>query len=348
MARRRIVEDSVSHDRWLVSYADFITLLFAFFVVMYSISQVNEGKYKVLSQTLSDVFARQDSGASERTLDPFQIKGVVKSNSQGFIELEAIKARENDGNKLDPNTNDLSGRRGLSAEFQQINQKIVEELAELLKSNLVTVRGNERWLEVELKSSLLFGSGDSTLSVSATGVLESIALILKGQTNSIRVEGFTDNEPINSVRYPSNWELSAGRASAVVKFFVEEGLSADRLAAIGYGEHQPVTDNNSEAGRAENRRVVLMISKTGKLRPNLREITSTEELQVQQVGSLQVTRTGIDIIIPGVNSESEESPVIDVEAINGDQSIGNGVRTIQLEGGGLLFTNDTPREEGKE
>ena len=348
MARRRIVEEFVSHDRWLVSYADFITLLFAFFVVMYSISQVNEGKYKVLSQTLSEVFTRQDPGAPERTLDPFQIGDIVKSNPQSFIELEAIKSHENDGNNPGSSTRELPGRGGVPAEFQQINQKIDEELGELLKSNLVTVRGNERWLEVELKSSLLFGSGDSTLSVQAVGVLERIALILKGQTNPIRVEGFTDNEPINSVRYPSNWELSAGRASAVVRFFVEEGLSADRLAAIGYGEHRPVTDNNSEAGRAENRRVVLMISKAGELRPNLRKITSTEELQVQQVGSLQVTRTEIDIIIPGVNGESEESPAIGVEANNGDQPIGNGVRTIQLEGGGLLFTNDTPREEGKE
>ena len=348
MARRRIVEDSVSHDRWLVSYADFITLLFAFFVVMYSISQVNEGKYKVLSQTLSEVFTRQDPGAPERTLDPFQIGDIVKSNPQSFIELEAIKAHENDGDNPGSSANEHSEQGALPAELQQINQKIDEALGELLKSNLVTVRGSEKWLEVELKSSLLFGSGDSTLSVPAVGVLESIASILKDQTNPIRVEGFTDNQPINSVRYPSNWELSAGRASAVVKFFIEEGLSADRLAAIGYGEHQPVTDNDSEEGRAENRRVVLMISKTGELRPNLREITSTEELQVQQVEPLQVTNTGIEIIIPGVNSEPEESPAIDVEAINSGQPIGNGVRTIQLEGGGLLFTNDTPREDDEE
>ena len=218
MARRRIVEDSVSHDRWLVSYADFITLLFAFFVVMYSISQVNEGKYKVLSQTLSEVFTRQDPGAPERTLDPFQIGDIVKSNPQSFIELEAIKARENDGDNPGSSANEHSGQGALPAEFQQINQKIDEALGELLKSNLVTVRGSEKWLEVELKSSLLFGSGDSTLSVPAVGVLESIASILKDQTNPIRVEGFTDNQPINSVRYPSNWELAAGRASAVLGF----------------------------------------------------------------------------------------------------------------------------------
>lgn len=344
MARRRIVEDSVSHDRWLVSYADFITLLFAFFVVMYSISQVNEGKYKVLSQTLSEVFARQGPGAPERTLDPFQIGDVVKSNPQSFIELEA----ENDGDNSGSSANEQSERGALPAEFEQINQKIDEALGGLLKSNQVTVRGSEKWLEVELKSSLLFGSGDSTLSVPAVGVLESIASILKDQTNPIRVEGFTDNQPINSVRYPSNWELSAGRASAVVKFFIEEGLSADRLAAIGYGEHQPVTDNDSEEGRAENRRVVLMISKTGELRPNLREITSAEELQVPQVESLQGASGGIEIIIPGVSIEREESPGIDVDAINNGQPIGNGVRTIQLEGGGLLFTNDTPREDDEE
>ncbi|MEH6556592.1 MAG: flagellar motor protein MotD [Oceanicoccus sp.] len=344
MARRRIVEDSVSHDRWLVSYADFITLLFAFFVVMYSISQVNEGKYKVLSETLTEVFTRQEPGTPEHTLDPFQVGEIAKSNPQSFIELEATKILEKDGSSEGSREGEQLEQGGLPEEFQQINQKIDESLAELLKSNLVTVRGNEKWLEVELKSSLLFGSGDSTLSLPALELLGSIASILKDQTNPIRVEGFTDNRPINSARYPSNWELSAGRASAVVKFFIEEGLAADRLAAIGYGEHQPITDNNSEESRAANRRVVLMISKTGELRPELREITSSEELLAGRVEPLDEGNTGIEIIIPGVNSESAEIPASENETVTSDQQTGNGVRTIELEGGGLLFTNDAPRE----
>jgi chemotaxis protein MotB len=345
VARRRIVEDSVSHDRWLVSYADFITLLFAFFVVMYSISQVNEGKYKVLSETLTEVFTRQDPGTPEHTLDPFQVGEIAKSNPQSFIELEATKILEKEGKSEGPGEGEQLEQGGLPEEFQQINQKIDESLAELLKSNLVTVRGNEKWLEVELKSSLLFGSGDSTLSLPALELLGSIASILKDQTNPIRVEGFTDNRPINSARYPSNWELSAGRASAVVKFFIEEGLAADRLAAIGYGEHQPVTDNNSEESRAENRRVVLMISKTGELRPELREITSSEELLAGQVEPLDEVNTGIEIIIPGVNSEPAEIPASESETVTSDQQADNGVRTIELEGGGLLFTNDAPRDD---
>ncbi len=344
MARRRIVEDTVSHDRWLVSYADFITLLFAFFVVMYSISQVNEGKYKVLSETLAEVFKRQDPGTPEHTLDPFQVGEVAKSNPQSFIELEASSLLEKEGNSEGPGEGEQLEQGGLPEEFQQISQKIDESLGELLKSNLVTVRGNEKWLEVELKSSLLFSSGDSTLSGPALELLGSIASILEGQTNPIRVEGFTDNQPINSVRYPSNWELSAGRASAVVKFFIEEGLAANRLAAIGYGEHQPVTDNDSEQGRADNRRVVLMISKTGELRPELREITSSDELLAGQVEPLAKGNTGIDIIIPGVNSDVEDITATDIETETSDQPAGNGVRTIELEGGGLLFTNDAPRE----
>ena len=273
--------------------------------------------------------------------------------------MEASAVKEQDGNSGALAENEQLSPGGLPEELQQINREIEQSLSDLLQSDMITVRGNEQWLEVELKSSLLFDSGDSTLSVPALELLSSLASILKVQTNPVRVEGFTDNQPINSVRYPSNWELSAGRAAAVVKFFIEEGVAANRLAAIGYGEHQPVNSNDTESGRAENRRVVLMISKTGELRPALREIASPEEIGAgsdeppeaivdpEPEPFKEQGNTGIEIIIPGVAvREDEQLPAVgEAPAEPGPEQTRNGVRVIELEGGGLLFTNDTPRED---
>lgn len=337
MSRRRVVEETVSHDRWLVSYADFITLLFAFFVVMYSISQVNEGKYKVLSETLTGVFGKDVLSVPERVIDPFQVGEVAQSNPLNVIELGSnavLNIPSEEQQQDQPGELDQSGRgqqQGLPAELQQINDQIDEAFEQLLQDQQITVRGNEEWLEVELKSSLLFSSGDAVLGPAAVELLGSIANILGGQSNPVRVEGFTDSIPINTGQFPSNWELSTSRAAAVVKLFVEEGLAADRFAAIGYGQYQPIADNDTAEGRAANRRVVLMISKTGELRPQLRQLTSTEEL-------LQQGQPGIGIIIPGVNDQQTQPPVTGNNAAPV-------MRTIELEDGGLLFTNDAPAEQ---
>ncbi|WP_339338796.1 flagellar motor protein MotD [uncultured Oceanicoccus sp.] len=347
MARRRIVEEPVSHERWLVSYADFITLLFAFFVVMYSISQVNEGKYKILSNTLSEVFTTAQIAAlkdPERTLDPFQVGEIAKSNPQHLIKIAAENASTDHHLKNEGQANASSFRAGnLNSELKQINGHIDQAFGDLIRDEKVTVRGNEEWLEVELKSSLLFSSGDATLSVPALELLGSIAEILKRQSSSIRVEGFTDNQPINTPRFPSNWELSTARAASVVQLFIEEGIDPSRLAAIGYGEFQPVSDNDSEEGRAENRRVVLMISKTDALRPALRAITSTENLVSRSESELAPTPqpTGIDIIIPGVSKAGQvATPATPAAAMSPLQ----GIKTIVLDNGGLLFTNDGLRK----
>lgn len=341
MSRRQVIEDPVNHDRWLVSYADFITLLFAFFVVMYSISQINENKYRILSNTLEDAFNQ-----TAAVIDPFQVGETPRSNPISLIKLndpaieEREQGKEDDGSGLEEET-----PGGMPNEFKEINDKIEQGFGELLNDKLITVRGNEEWLEVELKSSLLFDSGDAELSNDALELLAEIAGILKDDTNPIRVEGFTDNVPINNVQFPSNWELSTARAAAVISLFVEEGLSPERLAAIGYGEFQPIADNNTEQGRADNRRVVLMISKTGQLRPNLEEVEATPQ--------------PVEIPLPFpvdpiLNTEPQVEPPL-LEASGADDQntelaedlpapLIQPFQTIELEGGGLLFTSE-PREE---
>jgi chemotaxis protein MotB len=255
MARRRLEEEHVNHERWLVSYADFITLLFAFFVVMYSISQVNESKYRVLSNTLTSAFRQPDL-----KVDSLPLGEVVTGNPDTLIELEAIAVPE-------PAKAPVEGE--VPDELRRISEQVEQQLRTLVEQQLISMRGNEDWLEISLASSLLFDSGDATLSLAAMPVLGEIATILRDQPNPVRIEGFTDNVPISTPRFPSNWELSSARAVSVLQFLVEEGLSPQRLVALGYGEFQPAADNTSAEGRARNRRVVLMISRSGALRPTL-------------------------------------------------------------------------------
>lgn len=261
MARRRRPEEPENHERWLVSYADFITLLFAFFVVMYSISSVNEGKYKVLSQALVGVFSDPDRSVrpipigEERPLTTRPAQPLVSDSDQSEAALaEAV----------DP--------------LQAIANNVREAFGDLIRSDQLTVRGNELWIEIELKSSLLFGSGDAMPSDMAFSIVDKVAKILKPFDNPVHVEGFTDNLPISTAQYPTNWELSTARAASMVRMMAMEGIDPRRLAAVGYGEFQPVADNATADGRGRNRRVVLVISRNLDVR---RSITSAGSANAQ-------------------------------------------------------------------
>ncbi len=239
MARRKRPEDPDNHDRWLVSYADFITLLFAFFVVMYSISSVNEGKYKIISESMESIFRQKDE--------------PVQPISVGDEPARAIAS---------PPLDTAQGGGPLNT----IAQNLREAFSGLISSGQFKLRGNETWLEIELSSGLLFPSGDSIPNNAAFRLVEKIARILAPYQNPVRVEGYTDNQPISTPAYPSNWELSAARAASVVRMLAMYGIDPRRLAAVGYGEYQPVTDNDTQEGRAANRRVVLAISRDLQIR----------------------------------------------------------------------------------
>lgn len=240
MARRRLHEEPENHERWLVSYADFITLLFAFFVVMYSISSLNEGKYKILSDSLVGVFNQPD-----RAVKPIPIGEEQPRTSHE--DLSASDTAQAGDAPVDP--------------LDSIVRSMRAAFADLIGSHQLTVRGNEQWVEIELNSSLLFPSGDALPNDMAFGILDKVANILAPFDNPIHVEGFTDNLPISTDKYPTNWELSAARAGSVVRMLAAGGVQASRLAAVGYGEFQPIADNSTAEGRARNRRVILVISR---------------------------------------------------------------------------------------
>jgi len=258
MARRRQPEEHENHERWLVSYADFITLLFAFFVVMYSISSVNEGKYKVLSQALVGVF-----NEPERSLKPIPIgdEHVVTTKPAEPLIKDAVQPDAAISSPITP--------------LQSIANQVNDAFGDLIKSDQLTVRGNEQWIEIELKSGLLFGSGDAIPSDKAFAIIEKVSRILKPFDNPVHVEGFTDDQPIRTSQYPTNWELSSARSSSIVRMMASEGINPSRMASVGYGEFQPITANTTPEGRANNRRVVLVISRNLDVRRALTGAGST-------------------------------------------------------------------------
>jgi chemotaxis protein MotB len=233
----------------MVSYADFVTLLFAFFVVMYSISSVNEGKYKTLSDSLGVAFSIKEQSPA---LSPIQI-GSLPTTIQP-IPLEY------------PATQDAEERRQLSEEIlkerkqlSQVSEQIGQVLAPFIDDNLVAVKKHDYWIELEMNSEMLFLSGEAELSKKAIPVLEKVVDVIKPLPNMVNVEGHTDNVPIDNLIFRSNWDLSSARATSVVHELVTGGINPTRLSAIGYGEFHPIGDNKTEEGRFKNRRVVLVL-----------------------------------------------------------------------------------------
>ncbi len=234
----------------MVSYADFITLLFAFFVVMYSISSVNEGKYKTLSNSLGDAFSNKyqhgsslddtETGSPPTTIQPIALENPTTAEVEKRRELSEEILRE---------------RRQLG----QVSDQFEEVLQPFIDDNLVAVKRNDYWIELEMNSELLFLSGEAALSKRAKPVLKKIAEVIRPLPNAVNVEGHTDNLPIDTVEFPSNWDLSSARATSVVLEFVKDGINPSRLSAVGYGEFHPIADNKQESGRFKNRRVAVVL-----------------------------------------------------------------------------------------
>jgi chemotaxis protein MotB len=238
---RRTDDAEPSHDRWLVSFADFMTLMFAFFVVMYATSSINEGKYKVLADALVGIFNQ-----NEKSIKPIPV-GQERARTRDYDA-----SMEDDGGPMPMEDGDP---------LAQITRNIEQAFAGLIAEGQLIVRGTESWVEIELKSSLLFPSGDAIPNDHAFDIIEKVARILAPFDNPVQVEGFTDNQPISTPLYPTNWELSAARAASIVRMLNMDGVAPGRLAAVGYGEYHPVADNATPEGRAKNRRVVLVVSR---------------------------------------------------------------------------------------
>lgn len=243
MIRRQPFDDDDDNpDRWLVSYADFITLLFAFFVVMYAISSVNLSKYNALTNAMGSAFTGnnpQSIQIKKMEVKPQPEKSIIKPLPLSYLYQEKSKReREN------------MARMGVD---------ISNKLSPLIEQDKVQVMQNNRGVRIDINDSVLFNAGSADISSAAINILNEIATILNTNERLIQVEGHTDNIPIHNQLFYSNWELSAVRATTVVRLLHQAGVIEKRLSAIGYGDTQPLSSSDTDYGRAKNRRVSIMI-----------------------------------------------------------------------------------------
>lgn len=272
MVRRRRHEEHPNHEAWAIPYGDLVTLLMAFFVVMYAVSVVDAGKYRVLSNSLVEAFG------SRIPVDPIQVGDPVQSpnlmtndvpRSLAPIEFEDGAAAQDGVREVQSPTEVAVASRLESAgakdrervlrEIKEMSQEIEGALGSLIEERSIQVKRRDYWLEITINTSLLFPSGSATLEPQARPILQDVAKILAKRDARIHVEGHTDNLPIRNSIYPSNWELSSGRAASVVNLFAQNGVAPERMVAIGYAEFQPLAGNETEEGRAQNRRVQVIV-----------------------------------------------------------------------------------------
>jgi chemotaxis protein MotB len=258
MAKKHQHEDHVNHEAWAIPYGDLVTLLLAFFVVMYATSSVNEGKYKVLSDSLNAAFR-----GAPRTMEPIAV-GDKPAKTKGDDTVAGIKPGQ--VMKLDPDKNTelqdqatLAENAALQGHLQKMSDDLETAMQDLIDQEMIRIERTPSWVEVEIKADILFPSGSAEIETSALAVLDRIAVILAERPYPIRIEGHTDTRPIKTGQFPSNWELSAARAARIVRLFEGHGISPGRMVVAGLGENQPLADNTTEEGRNRNRRVTIVI-----------------------------------------------------------------------------------------
>jgi chemotaxis protein MotB len=250
-------------ERWLVSFADMMTLLFALFMVLFSISSVNTSKLTALQKSLQDAFSGAVLSGG---------KAIMETGSQTSPKRAAAEPPLTSLTALtSPASSSVNPQTGGSAkkaaaeqeEFQELKRRIDASArkAGLQGKVLTTVRRRGLVIEI-LTDKLFFDSGSAQLKPEALGILDKIAVILAGELkHPIVVEGNTDSQPISGAQYPSNWELSGARAASVVRDFVGHGVNPRRVSFTGYGSTVPIASNSTAAGRSKNRRVDVVLSR---------------------------------------------------------------------------------------
>jgi chemotaxis protein MotB len=257
MSRRKKKEDHISHDRWLVSYADFITLLFAFFVVMYSSAQVDKRRVGRLAMAIQVAFQELGVFDTSNTKVP-----LSESEPIPFSKVQAVEnvERTTDIEHVVQPMKGILGPPAPTAPLKDVQAELEKALSPEIQKRVVDIKTRKEGLIVSLREMGFYESGSSTLRPSAMGALDRLAAVLVPRTESMRIEGHTDNVPIHNLHFASNWELSTARSTELVRLFIDRyHVDPERLSAAGYAEFHPVADNDSADGRARNRRIDVVI-----------------------------------------------------------------------------------------
>lgn len=254
MRRKKRHATHANHERWLVSYADFITLLFAFFVVLFASSQVNHRKVSQLAQAIQDAFQQLgifDASFKQPPLNPngplptdqVRLVNTRVAPAQMFAAMASVAQADREQESLG-----------------ELRNKLSVELSPEIHRQVVTIVQNREGLVISLREIGFYPSGSATLKPSSLPAVRRIAMALLNRPENIRFDGYTDNVPIHNSRYASNWELSVARATNMVRLFISKfDFPPQRLSAAGYGQYHPIVSNATAQGRAMNRRVDIVV-----------------------------------------------------------------------------------------
>jgi chemotaxis protein MotB len=257
MTRKRRTPDRINHDRWLVSYADFITLLFAFFVVLFSSSQVDKRKVGKVSVAMQEAFQQMGIFQTANSRAP-----MVTTDPLPAANLQLIqdgKGTSSQG-KLSAPLDKLTGPPPVPKDLGAVQRELASALAPEIERHEVVLKATREGLVISLQEMGFFESGSAELRANSEAAVARIAGVLSAQTNNVRIEGHTDNVPIHNSQFASNWELSTARATEMIRLFIiQYDLPATRLSAAGYAEFHPAASNDTVAGRARNRRVDIVV-----------------------------------------------------------------------------------------
>ncbi len=247
---KRKAPEHENHERWLVSYADFITLLFAFFVVMFASSQTDKARAKRVSESISEALGDTRSAGVSPAVAKV-LGGTVDDVGQGNAMQHGPGGAKRSPKEPPPDE---------VVELTPSLKVITEKFADEIKTGKLQVSLEPRGLVVSLRQAVFFPSGTDVIEPKTYSIVERLAAVLKSIPNPIRLEGHTDAIPIHTARFGSNWELSAARGIAMLKLLTGKyGIATDRCAVVGYGENAAIDSNESEEGRAQNRRVDVVI-----------------------------------------------------------------------------------------
>ncbi|MFP5277699.1 MAG: OmpA family protein [Acidobacteriota bacterium] len=237
---KRRARSRVGHDRWLVSYADFITLLFGFFVVMYAFAKTNHAQQVQVSRAIDTAF--HDLGV---------LPGSLQCASAAAPETQSLNSVTGD---------EVRAPAAIQQDLDRIQRDLTQALSAQVAAHAVSIQMQRDGLVISLREAGFFNSASADPKPAALPTLRAIAARLGQEPYDIRVEGHTDNQPIHNAQFDSNWELSAARATRIARLFLQIGaIPPERLSAAGYGEFHPVASNSTPEGRATNRRVDLVV-----------------------------------------------------------------------------------------